>query len=155
MNEEVEQLLKEQPLKKPSQELDSRIFDMLEKASEPSIYVFPWRKVITYAAAAMLFLAVGISEYLKRGATVADTVVTLPEVKKGTTASPASPTINVSTTQDSFVRGRLIKLDDGRLVRPIIRRVIIRKRYFDKAKNVEVFVEEPHQEVFYVPLQDE
>ena len=163
MSEELEDIIKSLPLKEPSGSLDSRIEEILkqepkaEAESEeiPEVKPFPWQKVVMYSVAALLFMSIGIAELVKRsGSSDAPVeIVDNPPVNDG----KAVDTFTVSTKQSEgkVLRGNVIELEDGTLVRPMIRQIIIRKTYFDKEKNVQVEVEEPQNEIYYIPLDSE
>ena len=158
MSEEMEKILSKQVLKQPSEKLDKSILAMLEVVEEAApVIKFPWQKFFTYAAADMLFLSMGIHRYLTDSQSndsheIAQPLnyTSIPQNK----GSIHEPTLNVSTTNNlgSDVRGEVITLDDGRLVQQVIRKTTILKTYYDKKTKVHIRLEEPHYQLFYVPV---
>ncbi|NQZ58934.1 MAG: hypothetical protein HRT88_15895 [Lentisphaeraceae bacterium] len=158
MSEEIEKLLSQQVLKKPSEELDRSILAMLETVEESApVMNFPWQKILTYVAAAMLFLSMGIHRYVTSSPSndfheIAQPLSYTPILQNKGRAH--EPTLNVSTTNSlgSDVKGEVITLADGRLVQQVIRKTTILKTYYDKKTKVHIRVEEPHYQLFYVPV---
>ena len=161
MSNELEDLIKSLPVKEPSEQLDLKIENIIKKQSVDqtdsanAVKLFPWRKVVMYGVAALLFLSIGVAELYKRAKS------SIPEItekdKSVDSDSEAVDSLTVSTSQSTgnLLKGDIIELDDGTLVRPVIRQVIIRKTYFDKEKNVEVEIKEPRNEIYYIPLKSE
>lgn len=160
MSDEVEDFIKDLALKEPSSALDDKIFKLLEEesSSEPPLQLLPkrsWSKIITYAAAAMLFLSVAIAEFYKNSASQKKEVGSVEPAPKGVEDNKVNTTTLISTSEDSgdVASGQIIELEGGLLVRPVIRRVIISRTYFDKEKNIQIEVKEPKNEIYYVPLE--
>ena len=156
MSEELEKLISAQTLKQPSKELDDKILALLNQPEEPPVKAFPWSKVISYSAAALLFLSIGITEFIVKPSRVNE-VSGSEEIQKQPNSEPlkvVSPTLKVSTTErnDNIMSGEVIELENGMLVKPMIREVIHRRTYYDKVKKVQVEVSEPRHEIFYVPV---
>ena len=67
MSDNFEDYLRSQKLKQPSAELDDKVLSLFDNQEEmPEIKEFPWQKFVTYAVAAMLFLAIGVTEFIQR-----------------------------------------------------------------------------------------
>ena len=105
MSQDFEDFMKSQALKEPSADLDKRVLGLFDQQEElPEVKVFPWRKFATYAVAAMLFLAVGITELVQRYGADADSgAITKAPVSQGSTSSAAVPTVNVSTSENNHL----------------------------------------------------
>jgi hypothetical protein len=114
-----------------------------------------WSKIITYAAAAILFLSVAIAEVYRNSASQKKEVSSIEPAPKGVEDNKVNTTTLISTSEDSgaISSGQIIELKGGLLVRPVIRRVIISRTYFDKEKNIQIEVKEPKNEIYYVPLE--
>jgi hypothetical protein len=161
VSDEIEDFIKDLALKEPSSSLDDKIFNILEKDSsaKEELQLVPkrsWSKILTYAAAAILFLSVGIAE-VYRNLTPENATTSLVDSTLGETDenNKASTTTLISTSEDSgdVSSGQIIELEGGILVKPVIRRVIISRTYFDKEKNIQIEVKEPKNEIYYVPLE--
>ena len=157
MSDEFEEMLKTLPLKESSSELDDKIAAIIENESavlsEPKQFNFS--KFLTYAVAAGLFIAIGVTELLRRNNQPVETVVDQTPAENKSQPVKAEKAIKVSTSEssDDFLRGEVIELDNGQLVRPLIRQKTVRKIYYDSATNTQVIVEEPENEIYYVPLE--
>jgi hypothetical protein len=151
MSDEFENFLMNQKLAKPSNSLDDRILDLLDPAPK-KMKSFPWQKVLTYSAAAGLFLAIGVSELLKQYAS--DTNSAPVKSVDKTNSSAVNDVIRVNTTESKgdFATGEIFEVEDGKFVKPVIRRVLIKKSWFDEDQQLRIESEEPHHELFYVPV---
>ncbi|MCM8528061.1 MAG: hypothetical protein NE327_16180 [Lentisphaeraceae bacterium] len=157
MSDEFENMLKDLPLKEPSNELDNKISSIISsegRSAEPISFNF--KKFLTYAVAASLFLAIGVTEMLRKDSqpagAVADQNTPAENISKPVKADSA---IKVSTSEssDNFLRGEVIELDNGSFVRPVIRQKTTRKIYYDSETNTQIVVEDPENEIYYVPLE--
>ena len=158
MSDEFEEMLKTLPLKEPSSELDDKIFNII--ANEGSVSPEPkkvnFNKFLTYAVAAGLFIAIGVTELVRRNSQPVDnTVVDNVPAENKNQAVKADKAITVSTSEssDDFLRGEVFELENGQLVRPLIRQKSVRKIYYDSETNTQIIVEEPENEIYYVPLE--
>lgn len=157
MSDEFENMLKTLPLKEPSSELDDKILSIIDSEgtvlSEPKTFNF--KKFLTYAVAASLFIAIGVTEILRRNKQPETLAVTRSSAEKISKPVKAQTAIKVSTSEssDDFIRGEVFELDNGSLVRPVIRQRTVKKIYYDSATNTQIVVEEPENEIYYVPLE--
>ena len=163
MSDELEEIIKSMPLKEPSSALDDRInaiFQQEQPVEEPQelppVKAFPWQKVLTYAVAAMLFLSIGITELMRRSNNTTPDVNTITQNDKDDN-SKAVETLKVSTSrsQGNIALGEPIEHDNGKYVKPVMKRVIIKKTHFDKEKNMHIEVEVPNLEIIFVPMTAE
>ena len=158
MSDEFEEMLKTLPLKEPSSELDDSILNIISKEGSdmPEPIPFNYRKLLTYAVAASLFLAIGVTELLRKNSQAIDAIAdkTTP-AENNSKPVKAESALKVSTSEssDNFLRGEVIELENGSFVRPLIRQKIIKKTYYDSETNTHVVVEEPENEIYYVPLE--
>ena len=157
MSDEFEDMLKTMPLKEPSSELDDKIFSIIqdEAPETPEPVMFNFKKFLTYAVAALLFIAIGVTEMIRRSNQPAE-MLTEKTTPADTKSKPikAESAIKVSTSEssDNFIRGEVFELDNGSFVRPVIRQKIVKKIYYDSETNTQIVVEEPENEIYYVPL---
>ena len=163
MSDELEEIIKSMPLKEPSSALDDRInaiFQQEQPVEEPQelppVKAFPWQKFLTYAVAAMLFLSIGITELMRRSNNTTPDVNTITQNDK-VDNSKAVETLKVSTSQSqgNIALGKPIELDNGKYVKPVMKRVIIKETHFDKEKNMHIEVEVPKLEIIFVPMTAE
>lgn len=158
MSDEFEEMLKSLPLKEPSIELDAKISTIISNDGivEAEPIPFNYKKFITYAVAASLFMAIAITEVVKKGSQPLDTIAeTTTPAENNSKPVKAESAIKVSTSEssDNFLRGEVIELDNGSFVRPVIRQKTIRKIYYDSETNTQIVVEDPENEIYYVPLE--
>ncbi|MCM8536183.1 MAG: hypothetical protein NE334_09630 [Lentisphaeraceae bacterium] len=105
MSEDFEDYLKSQSLKKPSADLDDRVMSLFESKQElPEVKPFPWQKFASYAVAAMLFLAIGVTEFIERSK-----LNDSPALVEDEVSAPAVPVMKVNSSSD-FVEKKRQKL---------------------------------------------
>lgn len=157
MSDEFEEMLKTLPLKEPSSELDDKIAAIIagEGAASPEVKTFNFSKFLTYAVAAGLFIAIGVTEIVRRNKQAENILVDKAPAENKSQPVKAEKAIKVSTSEssDDVLRGEVIELDNGQLVRPLIRQKTVRKIYYDSTTNTQVIVEEPKNEIYYVPVE--
>jgi len=156
MSDEFEEMLKTLPLKEPSSKLDDKIASIIssEETSTPEPKKVNFRKFLTYAVAASLFMAIGITELVRKSNKSVDILVdNAPADKSKPVKAEKAIKVSTSESSDDFIRGEVIELENGQLVRPLIRQKTVRKIYYDSATNTQVIVEEPENEIYYVPLE--
>lgn len=157
MSDEFENMLKTLPLKQPSSELDDKIEAIISNpaAHSPKPVEFNFARFLTYAVAALLFVAIGVTEIVRRSSDAPASIVDKTPADNKTKPVKADSAIRVSTSEssDDFMKGKVIEMEDGSLVRPVIRQKVIKKIYYDSETNTRVVVEEPQNEIYYVPVQ--
>ena len=99
MSDDFEDYLRSQTLKEPSADLDDRVLSLFDVKEENQIKAFPWQKFATYAVAAMLFLSIGVTEFIQRSQEQNNSTVQTPsENHFSNDSSIAVPTMKVSTS---------------------------------------------------------
>ena len=110
MSDDFEDYLKNQSLKEPSAELDDRVLGLFDN-NTPEVKVFPWQKFTTYAVAAILFLAIGVTELMQRYTDGGNpSTVQTPANQNFTNGTSATvPTMKVSTSKSGDFSGEDLK----------------------------------------------
>ncbi|MCM8531577.1 MAG: hypothetical protein NE330_10490 [Lentisphaeraceae bacterium] len=108
--------MKSQSLKEPSADLDDRVMALFEeKQVLPEVKSFPWQKVATYAVAAMLFLAIGVTEFIERSK-----LSNSPSLVEDEVTSPTVPVIRVnSKPSGSSMNSDFVEKQRQKLTSPV------------------------------------
>lgn len=116
MSEDFEEYVRSQSLKKPSADLDDRVMALFDqKQALPEVKSFPWQKVVTYAVAAMLFLAIGVTEFIERSK-----LSSSPALVEDESSVPAVPVMKVnSQPSSSNVSADFVEKQRKKLTSPV------------------------------------
>ena len=153
MNEEdeIELLLKSQNLKSPSKSLDNSILALLEKPQEeiPQPKKIRWIPILSLAA--VLLLVVNLSFQIVKQNTPVDTDVKSIDSLKVKKKSPSVLLESVDHQHD-FYKGDTFKLEDGRMIKPVMHTDTVKKVFIDERDNIKVIIEEPQHELYYIDM---
>ena len=156
-DEDLEALIRQQKLKESSDELDQRTAALFKSnSSSPAVleldnHTGKQRHYYLAIAAAVLFSLIS--------AGLVYTFMTDDKPVDVVNHEPSKTKHFMEATHldesEQIIRGEIITLNNGKLLRPILRTVYQKKQFIDKVSGLQMEIQQPIHEIYYIPISND